>query len=117
MGADRSLEAALYRKTMTAALRPWTIDFHVAQNDATVKGSGSHDKTGHHCLPHDPNGKLDIVRDAGIGCATKRAADAAFRHICWDGCMFPNAVMMEQKPGTTFWRVMIAVRDAHGWPE
>ena len=32
---------------------------------ATVKGSGSHDKTGKHCLPTDPNGKLDIVRDAG----------------------------------------------------
>ena len=42
--------------TMTSALRPWTIDFHVAQNDATVKGSGSHDKTGRHCLPKDPNG-------------------------------------------------------------
>src|SRR4029450_4116087 len=26
-------------KKMTHALRPWTIDFHVAQNDATVKGS------------------------------------------------------------------------------
>ena len=52
-------------KTMTDALRPWTIDFHVAQNDATVKGSGSHDKTGRHCLPKDPNGKMDIVRVAG----------------------------------------------------
>ena len=50
---------------MTSALRPWTIDFHVAQNDATVKGSGSHDKTGRHCLPNDPNGKMDIVRVAG----------------------------------------------------
>ena len=50
---------------MTHALRPWTIDFHVAQNDATVKGSGSHDKTGRHCLPNDPNGKLDIARHAG----------------------------------------------------
>ena len=29
-------DAAL--KEMTHALRPWTIDFHVAQNDATVKG-------------------------------------------------------------------------------
>src|ERR1041385_3706379 len=38
-------------KTLTNALRPWTIDFHVAQNDATVKGSGSHHKTGPHCLP------------------------------------------------------------------
>ena len=57
------LDAAL--KKMTHALRPWTIDFHVAQNDATVKGSGSHDKTGRHCLPTDPNGKLDIARHAG----------------------------------------------------
>ena len=57
------LDAAL--KKMTHALRPWTIDFHVAQNDATVKGSGSHDKTGRHCLPNDPNGKLDIARHAG----------------------------------------------------
>ena len=57
------LDAAL--KQVTDALRPWTNDFHVAQNDATVKGSGSHDKTGRHCLPHDPNGKLDIVHDAG----------------------------------------------------
>src|SRR5271163_370583 len=47
------------------ALRPWTIDFHVAQNDGTVHGTGSHDKTGRHCLPFDPNGKLDVVRDAG----------------------------------------------------
>ena len=60
---QQTLDDAL--KTMTRALRPWTIDFHVAQNDATVKGSGSHDKTGRHCLPNDPNGKLDIVRHAG----------------------------------------------------
>ncbi len=48
------------------ALRPWTIDFHVAQNDGTVKGSGSHDKTGRHCPPDDPNGKMDIVEIAGL---------------------------------------------------
>jgi len=108
------LEAAL--EQLTAALRPWTIDFHVAQNDGTVKGSGSHDKTGHHCLPQDPNGKLDIVRDAGhwmrddSGHPTK-----AFRHICWDGCMFPNAVMMEQGTWSDILAVMLAVRQAHGW--
>ena len=75
-GSDRAaLDAAL--KTMTDALRPWTIDFHVAQNDATVKGSGSHDKTGRHCLPNDPNGKLDIVRHAGVLAARRRGqADA-----------------------------------------
>ena len=105
-------------KTMTAALRPWTIDFHVAQNDATVKGSGSHDRTGRHCLPTDPNGKLDIPRHAGFwlrdedGNLTK-----AFRHICWDGCMFPNETMMQPKTWTDVLSVMIAVRDAHGWYE
>ena len=56
---------AAYRQ-VADALRPWTIDFHVAQNDGTVKGSGSHDKTGRHCLPNDPDGKLDVVRYAGF---------------------------------------------------
>ena len=103
-------------KKMTAALRPWTIDFHVAQNDATVKGSGSHDKTGRHCLPDDPNGKLDIVRHAGYwlrdesGKLTKK-----IQHICWDGCMFSNDTMMKPETWNTILGTMIAVRDAHGW--
>jgi sugar phosphate isomerase/epimerase len=109
-----TLDEAL--KTMTHALRPWTIDFHVAQNDATVKGSGSHDKTGRHCLPKDPNGKLDIARHAGYwlrddsGNVTK-----ALRHICWDGCMFPNATMMQPQTWNDVLGAMIAVREAHGW--
>jgi sugar phosphate isomerase/epimerase len=109
--------AEAYRK-MASALRPWTIDFHVAQNDGTVKGSGSHDKTGRHCLPNDPNGKLDIVRDAG---AWMRADDGqptrAFQHICWDGCMFPNAVMTDPATWNDVLRVMLAVRNAHGWSQ
>ncbi len=81
---------------MTHALRPWTIDFHVAQNDATVKGSGSHDKTGRHCLPNDPNGKLDIARHAGSWLRDDAGnVTRALQHICWDGCMFPNATMMQ----------------------
>ena len=52
-------------ENMTEKLRPWTIDFHVAQNDGTVHGAGSHDKTGKHCRADDPNGKLDITRTAG----------------------------------------------------
>ncbi len=112
----KRLDAAM--KTLTAALRPWTMDFHVAQNDGTVKGSGSHDKTGHHCLPNDPNGKLRITHHAGYwlhgedGRLTK-----AFRHICWDGCMFPNDVMMRQQTWNDILSAMIAVRDAHGWRE
>jgi len=108
------LQAAL--QTLTTALRPWTIDFHVAQNDATVKGSGSHDKTGHHCLPTDPNGKLDIVRDAGYWMRDEKGQPSrAFRHICWDGCMFPNAVMMQPETWNDILATMIAVRNAHGW--
>ncbi len=103
-------------RRLTAALRPWTIDFHVAQNDATVKGSGSHDKTGRHCLPHDPNGKLDIVRHAGFWLKDDTGTPTrAVRHICWDGCMFPNAVMTQQKTWNDILGVMVAVRDAHGW--
>jgi len=108
------LQAAL--RQLTAALRPWTIDFHVAQNDATVHGTGSHDKTGHHCLPDDPHGKLDIVRDAGHWLRDERGElTKSMRHICWDGCMFPNAVMMEQSTWNGILAAMLAVREAHGW--
>jgi sugar phosphate isomerase/epimerase len=113
--SQHDLLAAAYR-TMASALRPWTTDFHVAQNDGTVKGSGSHDKTGRHCLPLDPNGKLDIVRDAGAWLRDDQGnLTCAFAHICWDGCMFPNSVMLDPKTWNDVLRVMIAVRSAHGW--
>jgi sugar phosphate isomerase/epimerase len=115
--SDRAaLDNAL--QTLTAALRPWTIDFHVAQNDATVFGSGSHDHTGRHCLPNDSNGKLDIARHAGYWLRDERGkATKALRHICWDGCMFPNSVLMRQETWNEILAAMIAVRAAHGWSE
>ena len=101
---------------LTTALRPWTIDFHIAQNDATVKGSGSHDKTGRHCLPNDPNGKLDIPKHAGHWMRdTDGNPTKAFQHVCWDGCMFPNDVMMKPDTWNDILAAMVAVRDAHGW--
>ena len=101
--------------TMASALRPWTIDFHVAQNDGTVKGAGSHDKTGRHCPPDDPNGKLDIVEDAGAWMRDSLSkATRALRHICWDGCMFPSAMMLDPQTWNGVLRTMIAVRNAHG---
>jgi sugar phosphate isomerase/epimerase len=110
------LEVAL--KTLTDALRPWTIDFHVAQNDGTVKGSGTHDKTGHHCLPNDHKGKLNIPQHAGFWLRGESGQPSkAFQHICWDGCMFPNAVMNEPNTWNDILTTMIAVRDAHGWVE
>jgi len=103
-------------KKLTDALRPWTFDFHVAQNDGTVHGTGSHDKTGRHCPANDPNGKMDIVKVAGLwmrgddGNPTK-----AFQHICWDGCMFPNSTMTAPETWNEVLGTLIAVRDAHGW--
>ena len=119
-GFDWSNQAefdAAYEK-LTAALRPWTIDFHVAQNDATVAGSGSHDKTGRHCLADDPNGKLDIVKASGQWLRdTDGSVTKTCRHICWDGCMFPNAVMNDPSTWNNILSAMVKVREAHGWSE
>ena len=97
---------------MTDKLRPWTIDFHVAQNDGTVHGAGSHDKTGKHCRADDPNGKWDITRTAGYW--LKDAASRGIEHICWDGCMFPNEVLENPETWNQILKAMVDVRDAHG---
>ncbi len=103
-------------KKLTDVLRPWLLDLHVAQNDATVFGSGAHDKTGRHCQVDDAKGKLDIPYHAGFwlrdenGNLTKKLT-----HICWDGCMFPNSVMTSQGTWDAILGEMIKVRDRHGW--
>jgi sugar phosphate isomerase/epimerase len=103
-------------KKMTRALRPWMIDFHVAQNDATVKGSGSHDKTGRHCLATDPNGKLNIARDARYWLRDEAGKPIRkVKHICWDGCMFPNETMHKPETWNNILAAMIQVRENHGW--
>ena len=108
-------EAEFYAayKIMTDKLRPWTIDFHVAQNDGHVHGAGAHDKTGKHCPADDPNGKLDIVKCAGYW--LQGATERGIKHICWDGCMFPNAMLENPSTWNTILAAMIKVRDAHGW--
>ena len=112
--SDTATFDAAYRK-MVNALRIWTVDFHVAQNDGTVHGSGDHDKTGRHCLATDPNGKLDIAKYAGFWLRDEDGLTKRFNHLCWDGCMFPNAVMMSPKTWNDILASMIAVRDNHGW--
>lgn len=103
---------------LTKALRPWTIDFHVAQNDATVKGSGTHDKTGRHCLATDPRGKLNIPRDAGYWMRDEKGkVTKKFKHICWDGCMFSNDIMTTQQTWNDILAAMVQVRENHGWRE
>ncbi len=105
-------------RPLTFKLGRLTIDFHFAQTDATVKGSGTHDKTGHHCLPGDPNGKLDISRHAGYWLRDQAGRlTQSLRHICWDGCMFPNSVMLNPETWNDILRTMAKVREAHGWHE
>jgi len=105
-------------KELTHVLREWTIDFHVAQNDATVHGTGSHDKTGRHCLPEHPDGKLDIARDAGHWLRDEHGdVLRTIPHICWDGCMFSNDVMHRPETWNSILSAMLAVQDAHGWNE
>jgi hypothetical protein len=71
---------------------------HVAQNNATVHGTGSHDKTGRCCLATDASGKLDIPRHAGYWLTNESGHTLKrLRHICWDGCMFPNDVLNKQQ--------------------
>jgi sugar phosphate isomerase/epimerase len=96
---------------MTDRLRPWTIDFHVAQNDGEVHGAGSHDKTGKHCPADDPNGKLDITKCSSYWLKDYAARD--IRHICWDGCMFPNQMLETPDTWNTILDAMIKVRDAN----
>ena len=86
---------------------------------ATVHGNvAAVDKTGRHCLATDPTGKLDIPRHAGFWLRNEAGSPLKrLRHICWDGCMFPNAVMQDQKTWNDILSVMIKVRDQHGWQE
>ena len=79
--------------------RPAPLDQSISTSRRTTPpsyGSGSHDKTGRHCPADDPNGKLDIARPRGLLAARRRqAASSSIKHICWDGCMFPNAAMVQ----------------------
>jgi sugar phosphate isomerase/epimerase len=111
-GYDEEQFYAAYT-TLTDALRPWTIDFHVAQNDGTLHGAGSHDKTGKHCMPNNPMGKLDITRTASYW--LEGATERGIQHICWDGCMFPNSVIESPVSANEILAAMLDVRNAHGW--
>jgi hypothetical protein len=83
-----------------------------------VFGSGSHDKTGRHCLPNASDGKLDIVKYAGYWLRDERGEPTMrFKHICWDGCMFPNETLKSPRTWNDILAAMLAVRDAHGWSE
>ena len=74
--SDKEALDAAYHK-VADALRPWTYDFHVAQNDGTTFGSGTHEKTGRHCQVDDPNGRLE--RDPATGLSAVNALLASMQ--------------------------------------
>ncbi|HTN01124.1 MAG TPA: sugar phosphate isomerase/epimerase, partial [Planctomycetaceae bacterium] len=61
----------------------------------------------------DPNGKLNIVACSRYW--LKGGAERGIKHICWDGCMFPNAMLENPQTWNTILDVMLKVRDAAGW--
>ena len=109
-----------------ATLRTYAIPESVLEVEMTVKDPAIFDERGtgklifqpNHGIargvldkhPHDPKGKLDIVRSAGYW--LKDAAARGIRHLCWDGCMFPNAVLEDGKTWNTILDTMLKVRDA-----
>lgn len=96
---------------MTQALAPWTVDFHVAQSNGTVFGSGSHDKTGRHCPADAPDGKLDVVKCARYWLLDEHGQIRNnIQHICWDGCMFPNATLEDQETWNKVLALMLEIR-------
>lgn len=109
--SDEEFKAAY--KTMVDALGPYLFDFHVAQSNGSVFGSGSHDKTGRHCPADAEDGRLDIVQ-----CALAWLLDENgnvrnnIKHICWDGCMFPNATLQNPTTWNNILDVMLKIRSA-----
>jgi len=98
--------------TMTNELRPWTLDFHIAQTDGTVFGTGNHDKTGRHCPADDAVGKLDVPRCAAYWLLEPDGtARTEIEHLCWDGCMFPNDVLEDQETWNVILDLMIRTLD------
>ncbi|MEM9079925.1 MAG: TIM barrel protein [Verrucomicrobiota bacterium] len=95
---------------MTGALRSWTYDFHVAQNDGSVHGTGSHDKTGRHCPANDPKGKLDIVKCSRAWLLDEEGKPRPeIGHLCWDGCMFSNETLETEATWDEILAVMVEV--------
>ncbi|MGB4903215.1 MAG: TIM barrel protein [Saprospiraceae bacterium] len=100
-----------YQK-MTELLAPWTLDFHIAQSNGTVFGSGLHDITGRHVPVNAPDGKLDIIRCCRYWLLNKEGhLRNGIRHICCDGCMFPNSMLESSDTWTAVLEKMIEVRE------
>ena len=107
---DNPAEFAEGYARLVAALGPWTVDLHIAQTDGTLHGGGDHAPTGRHSPPGDPRGRLDIVACARQWLLDERGRPRpAIHHLCWDGCLFPNAVLEDPATWTAVLKTMRSV--------
>ena len=80
---------------MTDALRPWTIDFMWRKTTAPCTARVRTTKRAGIARQTTRTARLDITKAAGYW--LKDAASRGIQHICWDGCMFPNAKLEQQQ--------------------
>ena len=113
---DRAQLDDAYRR-VARALRPWTIDFHVAQNDAHGEGVwlSRQDRTSLSARTTRTASSTSSATRASGCVMTRDMPMRAVEHICWDGCMFSNDTMMKPQTWDDVLKLMIDVRNAHGW--
>ncbi|MFN8391802.1 MAG: hypothetical protein U0136_16050 [Bdellovibrionota bacterium] len=84
---------------LAEALATYLVDFHAAQNNGTVHGSGSHAATMKHCLPFAADGVIDHKAVAPLWLIDEDGeARTGITGLTWDGCMFSNDDL--ENPGT-----------------
>ena len=106
------LDAAL--KKLTDALRPRTIDFHVAQNDARAWALMTRPAVT--VSSTIPTASSTSCASPGIGCATPAPSrPARFVTSAGTAACPPNSVMRQPQTWNDVLKAMVEVRDAHGW--
>lgn len=100
-------------------LSPYMFSLHGAQTDGGLytADAESHAPTGHHVPVDDPNGVLDITactRELLYEDGEPRAglSKTGPKHICWDGCMFPNDKLLDQETWNKVLTQLTATADA-----
>ena len=94
-------------------LGPYLYDFHAAQNNGTVHGSGSHEATMKHCLPFAEDGVIDHKAVAPLWLLDEDGNPReGITGITWDGCMFPNAALEDQQTWNDVLRYLVEIEAA-----
>ena len=104
----QEFDAAVYEAAQQVG--PYVNCFHVAQTTLETFGSGSHERTGRHALPDDPNGKLEIPLHASLMSAHIPRGLAGLKQATWDSCMIDSTTLREQRTWDRILQSMCEVR-------